>query len=191
MKTKTIKTRKTRKLNDLIQSITRDEVKDLITYAKGCGSKSLENLLLDKMKQVEQFDNDVHFNLLEINILLNASDYYKLAKENLSILRKGILKYFKNLKRTINIIDKTILMNDSKISINGNIVGSIQFEEKEDEHNTIGSMIVGHKSSIYLGQGSGYWYNDKGEHISGYLYYREGKFAPYRIKSKWYEVDKK
>ena len=84
-------------------------------------------------------------------------------------------KEFEFLKSSLNIIEIEFPIGDYQdINIGGYWAVRLQLKEKEGE-STDGCINSGHKSSVFLANCNGNWYNEAGNEIKGFLYYRPNK----------------
>ena len=81
-------------------------------------------------------------------------------------------KEFEFLKSSSNIMEiKEIIYDFRDIDISGKWAGRLQIVEREGE-NHAGYTSSGHLSSIFLASCNGKWFNEAGNKVEGFLYYK-------------------
>ena len=99
--------------------------------------------------------------------LEEARKIYKTACPEIKLLLENNFTK-QELDKTLN----RITLDDMNIYINNKLAGALHTTEKGGEQHN-GCAVSGHKASMYLCYlNSGTWYTEKGEPISGYLYFK-------------------
>ena len=75
------------------------------------------------------------------------------------------------IRKCSNIVTKFPDRVNSEIKINNKWVGNL-YAEEEQGADYDGCAVSGHKASLYLNNSNGKWYDEEGNDVSGYFYYK-------------------
>ncbi len=99
---------------------------------------------------------------------MTINDRLKAAEKEIAFLKKMLQE-----QQRINIITNGINYPEYKDFLMYDKVVIRMFKEEAEGDRLEGSKISGHKASLYLFTGTeGEWFNEKGENVAGYLFYK-------------------